>query len=452
MMFRRAITALWLVGVSLIEAFTVVPWCSRLQKSLWPFYAESEADNDQELYRQLDETFDYQGRLKGSYTDYRCGFVSVLGAPNMGKSTLVNALLQEDLCIATARPQTTRHAILGLLTTDTCQVCLVDTPGVIDQPAYKLQEGMMEAVAGAFRDSDVLLIVTDLFSTPIPNDAIFAKVQQSSKPILVAINKIDLADKVNPESQVHEGKTLNVAQAVLVWRQLLPSAVAIVPVSAANGGHDPGVVALRRIMTGGEDVPSAIRALGRPIPGMFHHEQPFLSDDEARGLLPLSPPLYDGELLTDRPERFIASEMIRAALFESLKKELPYCCEVQISEFKEPKDGDAKPVIRIGAAVIVERESQKVIVIGKGGEQIKKVGTAARKKLEDFFQTKVRGSRSTTDTVATISLLISSCCYASLIVYCMALSHVQVYLNLSVKVNKDWRKKEDALKEFGYMP
>jgi GTP-binding protein Era len=359
-----------------------------------------------DLMKELDGSFQYEGRLEGeSYqnANYRCGFVSIIGAPNMGKSTLLNALIKEELCIATARPQTTRHAILGLLNTDQCQVCLVDTPGVIDQPAYKLQEGMMEAVIGALYDADVLLVVTDLFSTPIPDDELFQKVVNSKKPVLVCVNKVDLAAKVNKLAVENEDKTVTVEEAIARWRQLLPNALAILPLVASNGPDDLGVVALRTLLTGGPDLPAALRNLGRPVPGMFLPDVKSLTDEQAQAVLPLGPPLYDSEILTDRPSRFIASEMIRAALFESLHKELPYCCEVQIESFKdpeeEPKDQDddgstgnkkKKPVIRISASIFVERDGQKVIVIGKNGQQIKKVGIAARAKLEEFFQCQVR--------------------------------------------------------------
>jgi GTP-binding protein Era len=348
--------------------------------------------NNGKLFEELDSQFDYSGRLKGSdFTDYRCGFISIIGAPNMGKSTLLNALLQEDLCITTARPQTTRHAILGLLTTESCQVCLVDTPGVIATPSYKLQEGMMEAVLGAFRDADVLLVVTDLFSTPIPDDELFAKVRRSGKPTIVVINKIDLASAVNVTAPENQDKSVTVEQAVAIWRQLLPDALAILPCSASHGPNDPGVVALRRLLVGGPGVPESLRELGRPVPGMYAKpDVRFLTDEEAKALLPQSPPLYDQEALTDRTERFIASEIIRSSLFECLNKELPYCCEVQIEEFKEPRDvGTSKPVTRIAASVIVERDSQKLIVIGKKGEKIKEVGTKARAKIEKFLDTSV---------------------------------------------------------------
>jgi GTP-binding protein Era len=361
--------------------------------------AKPSDQRTKDLLEQLDRAFSYQGRMAGGTAnpDFRCGFVSVLGAANQGKSTIVNALVGENLCAIASRPQTTRHAILGLVTTDAAQVCLIDTPGVLDSPpAYKLQEGMMEAVMGAFRDADVLLVVTDLFSTPIPDDGLFRRVQLSNKPKIVCVNKIDLVDKVNknPVTDANESpqdKTMTVEEAVALWRRLLPDAVAILPMSAGVGGNnDAGVQVLRRLLVGGPDVPAAIREMGRPVPGMFLPGVQFVTDKQAKSLLPRGPPLYDPESLTDRPERFVASETIRAALFESLRKELPYCCEVRIVEFKEPAESDPAPaMIRIRADVIVERDSQKVIVIGKGGEQIKKIGTLARERLEDFFQSKV---------------------------------------------------------------
>ena len=405
--------------LSFTLAFTSSSHCYHQQQKhatnrIWtPLSAVKDPEELDSLLGELSSTFDYEGRMEGSPQEgYRCGFVVVLGAPNMGKSTLMNALLEEDLCIATARPQTTRHAILGILSTSDCQVCLVDTPGVIEDPAYKLQEGMMEAVVGAFHDADVLLVVTDLFSTPIPDDELFAKVQRSSKPIIVAINKIDLASAVNPDAEENQGKTVTVEEAVAQWRQLLPQAMAILPMTASTGVADVGVQTLRKILTGGPDIPAAIRDLGRPIPGMFPPDVQFITDEEAQQLLPLSPPLYDRELLTDRTDRFIASELIRSSLFETLKKELPYCCEVRVQKFKEPTIENN--LIRIEADILVERDSQKVIVIGKNGDQVKKVGIAARAKLEEFFQT-------------------------------------QVFINLRVKVDKDWRKKETKLQEYGYL-
>jgi small GTP-binding protein len=360
---------------------------------------------NRELVDKLDEAFTYKGRLNsGDKTihdlEYRCGFACIIGAPNVGKSTLMNALLQENLCITTSRPQTTRHAILGIVTTNTTQLCLIDTPGVIDNPAYKLQDGMMEAVIGAFHDADVLLIVTDLFSTPIPSDEIFRKVQLSKKPKIVAVNKIDLQEKVNitkNELETEDNRKLSVSpeEAIALWRTLVPDAIAILPMSAGSGISDTGVTALRNLLTGDTGIAESLRNIGRPMDGMFHPAapnmySPGLSDEFIRNIiqLPLSPPLYDTEVLTDRTERFVASEIIRSVLFTTLKKELPYCCEVQISSFKEPRN--ERGIHRISADVLVERDSQKVIVIGKDGEQIKQIGIAARMKLQEFLQNKVR--------------------------------------------------------------
>lgn len=258
------------------------------------------------VLRQLDDAAkDFDGLMPSGGPDHRCGYVSIVGAPNMGKSTLLNALIEEELCVATRRPQTTRHAILGLISSDSCQLCLIDTPGIIDQPAYKLQEGMMEAVVGAFRDADVFLVVTDLFSTPIPNDVLFERVKQSNKPVVVAINKVDLMNVVNPDSEENqqEGRTVTVEEAVFKWRTLLPEAEAIIPVSASDGIDNDGVVALRTLLMGGPDVPAALRNLGRPIPGMFQDDLKIINDHRAKQLLPLGPPLYYADTLTDRTDR-----------------------------------------------------------------------------------------------------------------------------------------------------
>lgn len=306
-------------------------------------------EDQRELLESLDDAFEYEGRVQSGYASgeklnyrqFRSGYVSVMGAPNMGKSTLVNALVKEPLCIATRRPQTTRHAILGILTEHysmdennnnnsdntnicSCQVCLLDTPGILETPAYKLQEGMMEAVQGALKDANVILIVTDLFSTPIPNDDLFAKVQQlqGKLPIVVVINKVDLMDQVqknnnkmgstsndNNNSKKDEtilSKTATVPEAIARWRQYLPEAMAILPTSAANGPDDVGVVALRHLLTGHPDLQASIRALGRPISGMFVDPTAIGVDvQQARQLLPLGPPLYSEELYTDRSERYV---------------------------------------------------------------------------------------------------------------------------------------------------
>eukprot|EP00551_Chaetoceros_affinis_P004305 CAMPEP_0203668320 /NCGR_PEP_ID=MMETSP0090-20130426/4974_1 /ASSEMBLY_ACC=CAM_ASM_001088 /TAXON_ID=426623 /ORGANISM="Chaetoceros affinis, Strain CCMP159" /LENGTH=523 /DNA_ID=CAMNT_0050532721 /DNA_START=91 /DNA_END=1662 /DNA_ORIENTATION=+ len=434
-----------------------------------------EEEEEEEEEEENDTVpLNYDGRIKyydddTLRTQHRCGFVSLIGAPNMGKSTLLNALLQETLCTATHRPQTTRHSILGVLSSSSsisdgdhdpccCQLCFTDTPGVIDEPAYKLQEGMMEAVKGALVDSDVILVVTDLFSTPIPDDVTFARIKESDKVKIVVINKIDLVDRVNvgksgdddddddgngnnnsnnknnvqlyhkktsskedkgdndgEEEEKRYKRTVTVAQAVQNWREILPDALAIIPLTASAGGKDVGVVALRTLLMGGPDVPAAFRDLGRPLDGMFKDKGVmFLSNEEARGIIPYGPPLYDEDTLTDRSERFFASEIIRATLFCKLGKELPYCCEVIIDEFREPKPQDKRKLTRIMATICVERESQKGIVVGKGGVKIKDVGVEARKQLEEFLQEKV-------------------------------------HLKLNVKVDKNWRRDESKLKAYGYL-
>mmetsp|Transcript_884 Transcript_884/g.1888 ORF Transcript_884/g.1888 Transcript_884/m.1888 type:complete len:547 (+) Transcript_884:175-1815(+) len=376
---------------------------------------------------------------------HRCGYVGIVGAPNMGKSTLLNALLKEDLCIATRRPQTTRHAILGVLSSSNRQCCLLDTPGVLQgDGAYKLQANMMEAVKGALKDSDVLLVVTDMFSTPIPNDEIFRRLSLTKKPVLVVVNKIDLEGRAqrpvetddekknNDEDDEDEvEKTYTAAEAVAKWRMLLPNALAIIPMTASSESQTnneasestvqehPGITLLRQLLVGSgtdeeADIPASVRALGRPIPGMFRNGEKCLTNDDARTLLPVGPPLYDDDFLSDRSVRFFCSELIREALLESryLKKELPYCCEVQITDFKEPrKETD---LTRIEATIFVERDGQKAIVVGKNGNVIKQVGIVAREKIERF------------------------------------LDGEKIFLKLQVKVDKDWRKKDEALTKFGY--
>ena len=278
-----------------------------------------------DVFESLQDKFHYEGRLTQPDQGHRCGFISLIGAANMGKSTLLNALLQEALCSTTHRPQTTRHSILGILSSEeqACQLCFTDTPGVIDEPAYKLQEGMMEAVKGAFHDADVILIVTDLFSTPIPDDVLFERISASDKKKIVIINKVDLADKVNakpndPQQYHNKGdqkaedvkddhalykRTVSVADAVRNWREIVPDALAIVPLIASDGGDDPGVVALRTLLKGGPDVPKAFRDLGRPIQGMYQSGVKFLDNEDVIDLIPAGPPLYDSEILTDRTER-----------------------------------------------------------------------------------------------------------------------------------------------------
>lgn len=281
--------------------------------------AEKREEDDSDLLSTLEDNFNYDGRILAPDADFRCGFVSLIGAANMGKSTLLNALLEENLCTTTHRPQTTRHAILGVLTSEEqkIQLCFQDTPGVIEDPAYKLQEGMMEAVQGAFKDSDVILIITDVFSTPIPDDNLFRKLNLADKRKIVIINKIDLADKAsnNPnapqkyhnvddeDAEIMYKRTVTVEDAVQNWRELVPDALAIIPIIASNGPDDVGVKTLKTLLYGGPDVPAAFRHLGRPIPGMFLPDVKYIDDESASKIIPKGPPLYDPDTLTDRTER-----------------------------------------------------------------------------------------------------------------------------------------------------
>eukprot|EP00804_Cyclotella_cryptica_P020050 CCRYP_014864-RA/>CCRYP_014864-RA protein AED:0.02 eAED:0.02 QI:171/1/1/1/1/1/2/249/533 len=436
--------------------------------------------SQQELLQTLDSKFDYQGRISSKLTTtstnntgtttsipHRCALLTILGRPNMGKSTLLNALLSDQLAITTNRPQTTRHAILGVLTYDYGQVCLTDTPGIIERTAYRLQEGMMEVVRGAVRDGDVFLVVTDVVSggknvgsgggggggrladarkeeeeEEMEEDPylglgedIVTKLKKYQKPILVCVNKVDLvSDHDNDSSSIYTNTPLEAVQTIQKWRALLPEVFAILPTCAANGPNDAGVVALRSILLANDpnvDVSGAIRALGRPVPGMFCGDRTMIGNDEAREILPIGPPLYGPDFFTDRTDRFCASELIRETLFERLGKELPYCCEVRVESFDESKryldeeDGEggggsdekrqrSKSMIRIGAVILVERDSQKGIVVGKGGKQIKEVGMDARKKLQKFFG-------------------------------------VKIFLDLRVKVDKNWRNNAEKLKQYGYM-
>ena len=421
-----------------------------------------------ELLLQLESKLDYDGRISSKVSpqenaiasddnetsndvsadnivssNHRCALVTILGLPNMGKSTLLNALLADDLAIATNRPQTTRHAILGVMTTDHSQICLTDTPGIIGNPAYRLQEGMMDAVNGAVRDCDVFLVVTDVYSggkmdsddddddsldkMGIGEDML-TRLQQAHRPVIVVVNKVDLV--ADTDESVYTNTPVKAIQTIQKWRSVLPDAFAIIPTCAANGPDDQGVVALRSILLANDpdvDVGAAIRALGRPVAGMFPENCIMPTNKEARTILPLGPPLYHADFFTDRTDRFCASELIRETLFESFKKEMPYCCEVRIETFDESKrylDEDSpsgsnnnkknKSMIRIGAVILVERDSQKGIVVGKGGQKIKDVGMDARKKLEAFFG-------------------------------------VKIFLDLRVKVDKNWRSNKDKLKQYGYM-
>lgn len=289
---------------------------------------------------------------------HRSGFVNIVGNPNVGKSTLMNRLVGEKISIITAKSQTTRHRIIGIVNTPDYQVVYSDTPGVL-RPNYKLQESMLNFSLSALEDADVLLYVTDVVETIDKNDEFLSKVQRLDMPVLLLINKIDQTNQEGLE------------KLVLQWQGVLPKAE-IYPISASNNfGID---VLQRRILE----------------------------------LLPESPPYFEKDALTDKPARFFVAEIIREKALLIYQKEIPYSIEVIVEEFKEESD-----LIRIRAIVLVERDSQKGIVIGHKGESLKKMGTMARKEIERFFDKKI-------------------------------------FLELYVKVEKDWRNRDNMLKSFGY--
>lgn len=293
-----------------------------------------------------------------SHNSHRSGFVNIVGNPNVGKSTLMNKLVGEKISIITAKSQTTRHRIIGIVNTPEYQVVYSDTPGVL-RPNYKLQESMLNFSLSALDDADVLLYVTDVVETIDKNDEFLGKVQKLNLPILLLINKIDQTTQEALEKLVAQ------------WKQLLPQAV-IFPISALNNFSID--IVQKKILK----------------------------------LLPESPPYFEKDALTDKPARFFVTEIIREKALLLYQKEVPYSIEVVVEEFK-----DEQNLIRIRAIVMVERDSQKGIVIGHKGESLKRLGMMARKDIELFFEKKV-------------------------------------FLQLYVKVEKDWRDRDNMLKNFGY--
>lgn len=290
---------------------------------------------------------------------HRSGFVNIIGNPNVGKSTLMNALVGERLSIITSKAQTTRHRIMGIANGEDFQIVYSDTPGVI-KPSYKLQEQMMKFVMSALEDSDVILYVTDTLETPEKNEEFLEVLRKQKTPIVLVINKIDLSNQ-----QVLE-------QRVELWKKLLPS-TAIVPVSALHKFN--------------------LEVLLNTI----------------KDNLPEGPAYFDKDTLTDRTLRFFASEIIREKVLTTYQKEIPYSIEVEVEEYKESPTID-----KLRAVLYVARESQKGIVIGHGGKQLKRVGTEARIELEKFLDKKV-------------------------------------FLELFVKVDANWRDSDSKLKRFGYI-
>jgi GTP-binding protein Era len=290
--------------------------------------------------------------------NHKAGFVSIVGNPNVGKSTLMNAWVGEKLSIITPKAQTTRHRILGILNAEDYQLVLSDTPGVIT-PSYEMQSSMMDFVKTALEDADVLIYMLEVGETQMKDQKLFEKIQRLSIHVLVLINKIDTTDQAALIASVEH------------WQGLFPQAN-IFPISAKTGFSVQEVL------------------------------------DHLISLLPLSPPYYPKDQMTDKSERFFVNEAIREQILQHYDKEVPYAVEVVTEEFKE-----TEKIIKIRSLIMVERETQKGILIGHKGSALKKVGVGARIKLQAFFTKKV---------------------------------HLELY----VKVNKDWRSNERQLKRFGY--
>jgi len=266
--------------------------------------------------------------------NHKAGFVNIIGLPNVGKSTLMNQLIGERLSIISPKAQTTRHRILGMVNAEGYQIVFSDTPGYINQPAYKLQSNMNDFVANAFEDADVLIFVTDKFQKEEEQKHLVELIQKKKIPTLVLLNKIDLYQKQETEDLV------------AYWKEKLNADV--IPITASSGINAKKVI--KKIVE----------------------------------LLPESPPYYDKDQLTDRNTRFFVSEIVREKIFLNYQKEIPYSCEVIVDSYKEDEKID-----RIRCIIFVERESQKGIIIGNKGEALTKIGTEARKEIEKFIDKKV---------------------------------------------------------------
>lgn len=291
---------------------------------------------------------------------HKAGFVNIVGNPNVGKSTLMNDLVGERISIITSKAQTTRHRIMGIVNTPEYQIVYSDTPGVL-KPKYKLQESMLEFSEGALTDADILLYVSDVVEDPEKNKEFLERVAKETVPVLLVINKIDLL-KGDGELEA----------LVEQWHKRLPNAE-IFPTSATQHFNIDNLK--KRIVE----------------------------------LLPVNPPFFGKDALTDKPARFFVTEIIREKLLLNYDKEIPYSTEVLVEKFEEKENS-----IHIMSVIYVERDSQKGIIIGKGGEKIKKVGIEARQDIEKFFGKKV-------------------------------------FLEMFVKVEKDWRNRENKLRQFGYL-
>lgn len=289
---------------------------------------------------------------------HKAGFVNIIGNPNVGKSTLMNAFVGEKLSIITSKAQTTRHRILGIVNGEDFQVILSDTPGII-KPAYELQASMMDFVKSAFEDADVLIYMVEIGEKELKDEAFFKKIVHSEIPVLLLLNKIDISNQDQLEEQVQ------------LWKEKVPNAE-IYPISALQGFN---------------------------VKEVFHR---------IVELLPESPAFYPKDTLTDKPERFFVNEIIREKILLHYKKEIPYSVEIETEEFFEEDE-----IIRMRSVIMVERDTQKGIIIGHKGAALKRVGVEARQDLEKFFGK-------------------------------------QVHLELYVKVNKNWRSDAKQLRRFGY--
>ena len=287
--------------------------------------------------------------------EHRAGFVNIIGNPNVGKSTLMNALVGEKLSIVTAKAQTTRHRIRGIVNGENYQIVYSDTPGIL-KPNYRLQENMMDFVDTAIGDADVILYVTDVVEKADKNAEYIEKLKRVECPVIIVINKIDVSDQEKVVKTMSE------------WQERIPGAL-IIPVSA---------------------------------------KEKFNIDSVLNAVISRLPVWFDKDAFTDKNLRFFASEIIREQILENYSEEIPYCCEVEIEQFKEGEER-----YEISAVIYVMRDSQKGIIIGKGGSALKRTGTKARIEMEDFFQKKV-------------------------------------FLSMFVKVDEGWRENRKELRKFGY--
>jgi GTPase len=297
--------------------------------------------------------------------EHKSGFVNIIGRPNVGKSTLMNALVGERMSIITNKPQTTRHRIIGIVSTDEYQIVFSDTPGVVRNPIYKMHEAMNSFVKATFEDSDVMIFVTEPADNYDDEDIIIERLKKIEVPLFLVVNKIDVID------------TGRLNQLFNFWKERIPNFKECVGISALKKTNLDGMI------------------------------------EKIVSYLPEGPEYYPKDQLTDKPERFFISEIIREKILNLYSQEIPYASEVTVDAFKEGVTTKGEPIVRIMATIYVGRDTQKSIILGKGGTAIKRLGTEARKGIEVFLEKKV-------------------------------------FLELSVKVKDNWRDNEQILKGFGY--